>query len=97
MFYFGPRIDDGVVPWDESRAVSLGKTLRRLRAESGLSQESLAFRAGVTKNQVQLIEAGRSSGRKDSIGPSNPRLSTLVGLADALDVTVPTLLADAGL
>lgn len=72
-------------------------TLRRLREERGLSQESLAFQAGITKNQVQLIEAGRSSGRKDSLGPSNPRLSTLAGLADVLGIRVSELLGHADL
>ena len=83
--------------WSEAGAKQLGVTLRQLRTKRGLSQEALAFRAGVTKNQVQLIEAGRASGRKDSIGPSNPRLSTLVGLAGVLDVPVSELLRDAGL
>jgi transcriptional regulator with XRE-family HTH domain len=85
------------VTWDDASAKRLGVTLRRLREERDLSQESLAFRAGVTKNQVQLIEAGRASGRKDSSGPSNPRLSTLVGLAEVLCVPVSDMLNDAGL
>ena len=71
--------------------------LRQLRHERGLSQETLAFRAGVTKNQVQLIEAGRSSGRRDASGPSNPRLSTLSGLAEVMEMSVSALLAEAGL
>ena len=83
--------------WDEATAKRFGVALRRLREERDLSQESLAFRAGVTKNQVQLIESGRASGRKDSSGPSNPRLSTLAGLADVLDLTMSQLLAEAGL
>ena len=83
--------------WSETNAKLFGATLRSLREERGLSQESLAFRAGVTKNQVQLIEAGRSSGRKDAEGPSNPRCSTLAGLADALGIKASELLAAAGL
>jgi transcriptional regulator with XRE-family HTH domain len=83
------------MPWDETRAKQFGATLRRLREERGLSQESLAFRAGVTKNQVQLIEYGRSSGRRDAEGPSNPRLSTLIGLAEVLDIDVSKLLNEA--
>lgn len=75
----------------------LGVALRRMREEHGLSQEALAFRAGIRKNQLQLIEAGRSSGRRGASGPSNPRLSTLVGLADVLGRSVSGLLADAGL
>lgn len=83
--------------WNRAGAKQLGATLRRLREAKGLSQEALAFRAGVTKNQVQLIEAGRSSGRKDADGPSNPRLSTLVGLAEVLGLPVSALLAEAEL
>lgn len=83
--------------WSEASAKQFGVALRRLRVERGLSQEALAFRAGVTKNQVQLIESGRSSGRKDSTGPSNPRLSTLAGLAEVLGLKVSDMLAEAGL
>lgn len=78
--------------WDEERAKKFGVTLRHLREQRKLSQESLAFRAGVTKNQVQLIESGRASGRREATGPSNPRLSTLVGLAEVLDLPVSELL-----
>lgn len=85
------------MPWNELDARRFGAVLRSLREERGLSQESLAFQAGVTKNQVQLIEAGRSSGRRDADGPSNPRLSTLVGLATVLDLDVSALLKRAGL
>lgn len=83
--------------WTEADAKKFGAVLRRLREERGLSQEALAFRAGVTKNQIQLIEAGRSSGRKDATGPSNPRLSTLAGVAEVMGVSVSALLAEAGM
>jgi transcriptional regulator with XRE-family HTH domain len=62
-----------------------------------MSQEALAFRVGITKNQVQLIEAGRSSGRSGSTGPANPRLSTLSGLAEVLGMSVSELLHRAGI
>lgn len=97
VFYARPALEHVRVSWSEAGAKQLGAFLRRLREERGLSQESLAFRAGITKNQLQLIEAGRASGRRDANGPSNPRLSTLVGLADVLDRPVSRLLADAGL
>ena len=67
------------------------------RLARGLSQESLAYQAGITKNQLQLIEAGRSTGRKDGAGPSNPRMATLSGLAAVLEVSVAGLMADAEL
>lgn len=83
--------------WDEKSAGRLGGTLRRMRTVQGLSQETLAYRAGITKNQLQLIESGRASGRKDEAGPSNPRMATLCGLAEVLGVTVAEILADAKL
>lgn len=83
--------------WDEKRAERLGATLRRLRNERGLSQESLAYQAGITKNQLQLIEAGRSTGRRDGAGPSNPRMATLAGLAHVLNTSVAGLMEDADL
>jgi transcriptional regulator with XRE-family HTH domain len=85
------------VSWSEASAKQFGATLRRLREERGLSQEALAFRAGITKNQLQLIESGRSSGRKDATGPSNPRLSTLSGLAEVLGMPVSALMTQANL
>lgn len=83
--------------WDEETAKRLGLTLRKLRAEKGVSQESLAHEAGITKNQLNLIEAGRSVGLKDGPGPSNPRMATLAGLADAYGMTMSQLLATADL
>lgn len=83
--------------WNEETAERLGKTLRRLRNDSGLSQESLAYQAGITKNQLQLIEGGRSTGRKEGAGPSNPRMATLSGLAGILGVTVAQLMTEADL
>lgn len=62
-----------------------------------MSQESLAHQAGITKNQLQLIETGRASGRKGESGPSNPRMATLAGLANALDLDVSDLLKSANL
>ncbi len=82
------------MPWDVETARAFGARVRELRRSAGLSQEGLAYRAGITKNQVQLIEAGRGSARE--AGPiSNPRMRTLFGLAEALGVTPPELLAAA--
>ena len=85
------------MPWDETAAKSFGLALRRLRETRGLTQESLAFQAGVTKNQVQIIEAGRASGRRDCTAPSNPRMSTLVGLAGVLQMSVSEMLRETGM
>jgi transcriptional regulator with XRE-family HTH domain len=83
--------------WNEAKSKQLGVTLRRLRNATGLSQESLAHQAGITKNQLQLLEAGRSSGRKDETGPSNPTMSTLEGLAGVLGVPVSQILIESQL
>ncbi len=53
-----------------------------LRQQAGLSQEELAFGAGVHRTQVTLIEKG------DRL----PRLETLVKLAGGLGVTANDLL-----
>ena len=84
------------MPWDEGSAKRFGTGLRRLREERGLSQESLAFQAGITKNQVQLIEGGRGSGRKGDTTHSNPRMATIVGIADVLQLTPAELLSQIG-
>jgi transcriptional regulator with XRE-family HTH domain len=83
--------------WSKSEAQALGDALRRLRLQSGLSQESLAHQAGITKNQLQLLEAGRSSGAKDTTGPSNPGIKTLDGLAEVFGIPISKVLSEAGL
>lgn len=83
--------------WTDKDAEKLAHTIRDLRKERGLTQESLAFPAGLTKNSLQLLEAGRGSGRKGSTSPSNPRMTTLTSLAGAFDMSVSELLARAGL
>jgi transcriptional regulator with XRE-family HTH domain len=56
--------------------------LRRLRADSGYSQEEVAFRAALHRTQISLMEAGSRL----------PRMVTLVKLAGALGVTPNDLL-----
>lgn len=97
MFYVGPVADAVWMSWTPEQARRLGETLRDLRHERDLSQEQLAYTAGITKNQMQLLERGRASGRKDSVGPSNPRISTLAGISGALGLSVSDLLARAGI
>ena len=97
MLFFWFSTKDRWVVWNEERAQRLGETVRRLRRERHLSQEALAFQSGITKNQVQLIEAGKASGRADTTSPSNPRMSTLAGLASTPGVELSELLAQAGM
>lgn len=77
--------------WDKQRSREFGERVRSLRIATGLSQEGLAHAAGISKNQMQLIEAGRGSA-SESGPPSNPRMTTVYGLAEALGVTVGALL-----
>lgn len=61
----------------------LGGNLRRLRERAGLSQEALATKAGgLHRTEISLLERGERE----------PRLSTIVLLAQALEVKVATLL-----
>jgi predicted ATPase/DNA-binding XRE family transcriptional regulator len=53
-----------------------GEQLRRLRRRSGLSQETLAARAGLSPEAVSLLERGRRS----------PRMTTLRLLAEGLSL-----------
>lgn len=60
---------------------ALGKAVRQLRRERGVSQEALAYEAGVTSGTLSLIERGRS----------NPTWGTIKGVAAALDVDISEL------
>lgn len=73
--------------WQEF-AVELGHQIRRLRVSKDLSQEALAFRAGLTRFTVQRYEAGE--GQAGS--PANPSLRTVIALSQVLDVPLEDLL-----
>ena len=60
---------------------SLGDRLSLTRVQAGLSQEDLAELVGCTKSTVSDVERGLS----------DPRASTLFGLADALGVSAEWL------
>ena len=59
----------------------MGATLKKLRLRKKLSQAALAKRAGLSREYVNKIEAGRY----------DPPLSTLNALASALGVKVTDL------
>ncbi|MGH2969023.1 MAG: helix-turn-helix domain-containing protein [Solirubrobacteraceae bacterium] len=63
---------------------AFGAKLRRLRKEAGLTQEQLGARCGMDLAAVSRLERGL----KDA------RLSTIVRLAHALDVTPASLIED---
>jgi transcriptional regulator with XRE-family HTH domain len=60
---------------------ALGKAIRQLRDQRGVSQEALAYEAGVTSGTLSLIERGLS----------NPTWGTVKGIAAALGVTIVDL------
>jgi transcriptional regulator with XRE-family HTH domain len=57
---------------------ALGKAIRQVREQRGLTQEAVAHEAGVTASTFGLIERGQS----------NPTWATVEDIAVALDVTV---------
>lgn len=61
-----------------------GRRLRQLRRARGLSQETLAERAGLDRTYVSSCERGRR----------NIGLLNIVRLAEALDIAPALLLAD---
>ncbi|MFE1592704.1 helix-turn-helix domain-containing protein [Nocardia sp. NPDC058705] len=67
----------------------LGQHLATLREARGLTQEAVADAAGISRNYYQLLENGM--GNRKTKKPPNPRFSTLMGLSEALDTTVPDL------
>lgn len=66
----------------------LGIALARARAARGLSQERLAHAAGLSTFTYRKLEKGESNPGT----PANPRLRTLVSLAEVLEVPVSELL-----
>lgn len=69
-------------------AREMGATLHRLRIDKGLSQEQLAYTAGITRYTYQKLEKGESSPGT----PANPSLRNIMALAQQLDVTLDELL-----
>jgi transcriptional regulator with XRE-family HTH domain len=64
----------------------LGRRLRRLRRERGMSQGRLAGACGVSQAQISLFESGRRL----------PSLEQLLGIARALDTPLEELFHDDG-
>lgn len=62
----------------------LGENVRRLRNERGLSQEELAFRAGMKRSYLSDLERGTR----------NPTVRALGRLAEALEAEAAHLLID---
>ena len=87
-----PNLDDvsgtaKIDPW-ERYARDLGTNLARAREASGLSQERLAHAAGITAFTYRKLEHGQSNPGT----PANPRLRTLIALAEVLGTDIGQLL-----
>ncbi len=63
-------------------ATRFGTNLRRIRKQSGLSQEDLGARAGLHRTAIGLLERGART----------PRIDTLIKLAQALPAEIEDLL-----
>ncbi len=59
-----------------------GEVVRKQRRELGLSQEELGFRSGLHRTYISEIERGLKS----------PSLRAMIGIAQALDTRVSTLM-----
>ena len=69
---------------DDTLTKRFGDKVRRYRLRHGFSQEELAYRAGLHRTQITLIERGKRS----------PRLETICKLAAALDVKPARLIPE---
>lgn len=63
-------------------AIRFGKNLARQRQRASLSQEALAFPAGLHRTEIGLLERGERC----------PRIDTVVKLAAALNASVDDLI-----
>lgn len=75
-------------------AVLMGQKVAARRLELDLTQEQLAHRAGISRNQIQNIEHSRNNTKDPKTGrpgPGNARLDTIFRLAGALEVEVTYL------
>ena len=71
----------------DSRLRRLGETISNERRLRGLSQEQLAARAGMSEDGLKGIEQGRRG---------DPRLSSVLKIAEALGMTLDELLSEPG-
>jgi transcriptional regulator with XRE-family HTH domain len=66
-------------------SVLFGEVLQRYRAAAGISQEELALRAGVDRTFISRLERG----------VRQPTITTLINLAEALNVSAADLVGEA--
>lgn len=68
-------------------AVQFGRNLRRCRLKTGLSQEGFASRVGVHRTEISMLE----------LGHREPKLSTVLKMAGAAEVSVEQLTKNLGI
>lgn len=61
---------------------SIGELIKKHRLAGGLTQEQLAFNAGLNRGYISLLEKNQR----------NPKLETLQKLVNALDLPLTTLI-----
>ena len=66
----------------KSESAKLGKNLKRIRTEKGITQGDIVRTLGVSRSFVSNIENGKT----------NPTLATIAKLAKAVEVSVDELL-----
>ena len=81
-----PSATAAPAPRDESPAIDLGRTARRLRESQNLTLADVAGRAGISSAMLSRLETGRVS----------PSLETIVALSQALGVTASVLMQRVG-
>lgn len=73
----------------------LGRRVEAKRLALKMTQEELAEKAGISRNQVQNIEKNRNNSKDPKTGrpgPANAKLDTVFRLAEALQVEVVDLI-----
>jgi len=87
LFRNDPAVPNLTSQRHDPALLALGEALRRIRKAKSVSQENLALLAGVDRSYVGRVERG----------DNNVAVLTLVRLAAALDISIATLMEQAGL
>lgn len=67
----------------KSSISKIGRNIKRIRQEKGISQDRLSKRADLALNTIVNIESGKSP---------NPTIETLQKIANALEVSIEDLI-----
>ncbi len=75
--------------WD-AFASALGTRIQRARVERGLTQEEVAYAAGLSRYNFQKFEKGESMPGT----PANPSLRNIMAIAQVLEIPLERLLPE---